>query len=98
LYGLLCSRDPTDTNAKMADRAPIVSPLTPRQLECLSRIAGGETSAEIGMALGLSKRTIDHYVLHACARLGVRNRTHAVVKAIGEGLITSRPAWSPHQT
>jgi DNA-binding CsgD family transcriptional regulator len=71
----------------LADRDPSSIQLTPRQLECLSRIAGGETSAEIGAALGLSKRTIDHYVLHACARLGVRNRTQAVAKAIGEGLI-----------
>jgi len=76
----------------LADRGPVPSPLTPRQLECLSRIAGGETSAEIGEALGLSKRTVDHYVLNACARLGVRNRTQAVAKAIGDGLIPAPPA------
>lgn len=76
----------------MADREPVPSPLTPRQLECLSRIASGKTSAEIGEALGLSKRTVDHYVLNACTRLGVRNRTQAVAKAIGEGLIAAPPA------
>ena len=61
--------------------------LSPRQIECLSRIARGETSAEIAVALGLSKRTIDHYVNSACGRLGVRNRAQAVAIAISEGLI-----------
>jgi DNA-binding CsgD family transcriptional regulator len=71
----------------LADSVPTSLPLTVRQLECLARIAGGETSAEIATALGLSKRTIDHYVSHACVRLGVRNRTQAVAKAISEHLI-----------
>lgn len=63
--------------------------LTPRQLECLSMVARGETSAKIGQALGVSRRTIDHYIANTCARLGVRNRTQAVAKAIVEGLIKS---------
>ena len=37
----------------MADRAPESIQLTARQLECLTRIAAGETSAEIAMELGL---------------------------------------------
>jgi DNA-binding CsgD family transcriptional regulator len=74
----------------LADRAPSPIKLTPRQLECLTRIAAGETSAEIGAALGLSKRTVDHYVTHAVARLGVRNRAQAVAKAIRSRLIPGR--------
>jgi DNA-binding CsgD family transcriptional regulator len=61
--------------------------LTSRQVECLQRIAHGETSAAIACALGLSKRTIDHYVAHACRRLEVKNRTQAVAKAIKLKLI-----------
>ena len=79
------------SGGRLADQPAKGSSLTPRQLECLSRIAQGETSAEIGTALGLSKRTVDHYVLHACARLRVRNRTQAVAKAIGDGLIEAPP-------
>jgi DNA-binding CsgD family transcriptional regulator len=60
---------------------------TARQLECLEMIARGETSAEISDALGISRRTINHYVANTCARLGVRNRTQAVAKTIIEGLI-----------
>jgi DNA-binding CsgD family transcriptional regulator len=61
--------------------------LSRRQLECLEGVARGETSAEIANALGVSRRTIDHYVADTCVRLGVRNRTQAVAKAIVEGLI-----------
>jgi LuxR family quorum sensing-dependent transcriptional regulator len=74
----------------LADRFPSSIQLTPRQLECLTRIAAGQTSAEIGAALGLSTRTVDHYVTHACARLGVRNRAQAVAKAIRTRLIPDR--------
>jgi DNA-binding CsgD family transcriptional regulator len=66
--------------------------LSARQLECLSRIAAGETSAEIALALGLSRRTVDHYVGTACAKLGVRNRAQAVAKALTLEIITARPA------
>jgi DNA-binding CsgD family transcriptional regulator len=74
----------------LTDRVPSKIQLTARQVECLTRIAGGETSAEIAEALGLSKRTVDHYVTHACARLGVRNRAQAVAKAMGSRLILGR--------
>ena len=74
----------------LVDRAPPSIRLTPRQLECLTRIAAGETSAEIAVALGLSKRTVDHYVTHACARLGVRKRAQAVAKVIRSRLIPGR--------
>jgi DNA-binding CsgD family transcriptional regulator len=79
-----------DAGSALADRTPSPVRLTPRQLECLTRIAAGETSAEIAAALGLSKRTIDHYVTHACARLGVRNRAQAVAKAIRWQMIPGR--------
>jgi DNA-binding CsgD family transcriptional regulator len=61
--------------------------LTPRQLECLRRITAGQRTAEIAGALGLSPRTIDHYVRETCIRLQVRSRAEAVAKAIGLGLI-----------
>ncbi len=61
--------------------------LTPRQVECLRRIAAGETSAQIAGALGLSRHTVDHYIGAACDRLGAKSRTHAVAKAIALGWI-----------
>jgi len=70
--------------------------LSPRQLECLGRIAAGETSAQIAFALGLSIRTVDHYVRSACAKLGVRSRAQAVVKAISLAVLDIR-APAPQQ-
>lgn len=61
--------------------------LSRRQVECLEMVARGKTSAEIANAMGVSRRTIDHYVADTCVRLGVRNRTQAVAKAIVDGLI-----------
>jgi DNA-binding CsgD family transcriptional regulator len=66
-------------------------PLSARQLECLARISAGETSAQIAAALGLSPRTIDHYVGGACAKLGVRSRAQAVAKAISLEMIPLHP-------
>ncbi len=65
-------------------------PLSPRQLECLKRIAAGETSARIAASLGLSHRTVDHYVALACAKLGVRTRAQAVARVIALEMIESR--------
>jgi DNA-binding CsgD family transcriptional regulator len=56
--------------------------LSSRQVECLRRIAAGESSAEIAATLGISSRTVDHYVGSACAKLGARSRAQAVVTAI----------------
>lgn len=61
--------------------------LSARQRECLTMIAAGKTSAQIAAQLGLSRRTVDHYVGSACAKLGVRSRTQAVARMIGLGLI-----------
>jgi DNA-binding CsgD family transcriptional regulator len=68
-----------------------MSKLTARQIECLQRIAAGETSAEIAAELGLSKRTVDHYVGSACDRLGVRTRAQAVAIAIHTNIISPPP-------
>ena len=61
--------------------------LSPRQIECLTLISLGKTSGEIAKQLGLSPRTVDHYVAVACAKLGVRTRAQVVARAIGLGLI-----------
>lgn len=68
--------------------------LSTRQLECLARIAAGETSVEIAAGLGLSPRTVDHYVGAACQKLGARSRAQAVAAALQMDLIASPPGSS----
>ncbi len=66
--------------------------LSPRQIECLKLVSNGNTSAEIADILDISPRTVDQYIADACARLGARNRTQAVAKAINLGLIADTPS------
>jgi LuxR family transcriptional regulator, quorum-sensing system regulator BjaR1 len=56
-------------------------PLSARQKECLHWVRQGKSSTDIGDLLGLSGRTVDHYIADACRRLGVRTRVQAVVEA-----------------
>jgi len=64
--------------------------LSPRQVDCLLGVANGLGSAQIGHELGLSPRTVDHYVANACTRLEARNRVQAVQIAAGRGLLKPR--------
>lgn len=76
----------SEVSEEAQDPTELVS-LTPRQIQCLTRIAAGESSAQIALALGLSKRTVDEHVRDACAKLGVRKRSQAVAKTISLGII-----------
>jgi DNA-binding response OmpR family regulator len=61
--------------------------LNQREVETLTWAARGKTSAEIGLILGLPKRTVDFHLDNARTRLGVVTRTQAVVKAAAAQLI-----------
>lgn len=52
--------------------------LTRRQYTLISMYASGRTRAEIILALGISTKTIDHYVREAKYRLGAQTLHHAV--------------------
>jgi DNA-binding NarL/FixJ family response regulator len=62
--------------------------LTPREFEVTTLAARGLASAEIGMRLGISSKTVDTYAERACRKLGAKNRTTAVLRAIELGLIS----------
>jgi DNA-binding NarL/FixJ family response regulator len=61
--------------------------LNEREIESLTWSARGKTSDEIAQILGLTKRTVDFHLDSARSKLGVANRTQAVVKAVTGGLI-----------
>jgi DNA-binding NarL/FixJ family response regulator len=61
--------------------------LSDREIETLTWVARGKTSAEIAQILGRTKRTIDFHLDNARAKLGVANRTEAVMKAARHRLI-----------
>lgn len=62
--------------------------LTTREREVLTWTAMGKTSAEIAEILTLSKRTVDEYSIRAARKLHAQNKTHAVVKALQQRLIS----------
>jgi DNA-binding NarL/FixJ family response regulator len=70
-----------------ASPAPSACHLTGREREVLTWVGRGKTSSEIATILGLSERTVNFHCERAMKRLGVANRTHAVAKAVAEGLI-----------
>jgi DNA-binding CsgD family transcriptional regulator len=61
--------------------------LSRREIQCLQLLAAGKNSATIAHELGISHRTVDHYIGDACAKLRVRSRAQAVATAIGLQLI-----------
>jgi LuxR family quorum sensing-dependent transcriptional regulator len=68
---------------RRAERLRLSRPvrLSPRQIECLKWVRHGKSSNDIGDILGLSGRTVDHYLASACEKLGVRTRHQAVIDA-----------------
>jgi DNA-binding NarL/FixJ family response regulator len=72
--------------ARMNIWRPLVN-LNDREIETLTWSARGKTSDEIAQILGLAKRTVDFHLDSARAKLGVANRTQAVVKAVTGKLI-----------
>lgn len=69
--------------AAPAELAP--EALTPRETEVLRLMAGGFSNKEIARALGTAEGTIKNHVSSLLSKLGVRDRTRAVLKAMQEG-------------
>jgi DNA-binding NarL/FixJ family response regulator len=61
--------------------------LTRRQREILQLVADGGSTVLAARELGLSEETVKTHTKNAVARLGARNRTHAVAMALRESLI-----------
>lgn len=56
-------------------------PLTERETEILRLMAGGYSNREIAESLGVTEGTIKNHVSNILSKLGVRDRTRAVLKA-----------------
>lgn len=61
--------------------------LSPRETEILRLMAGGFSNREIAEALQLAEGTVKNHVSNILGKLGVRDRTRAVLKAVDQGLI-----------
>jgi len=61
--------------------------LTRRQRQILQLLADGESTTVAARELDLSEETVKTHIKTALARLGARNRTHAVAIALRESLV-----------
>jgi DNA-binding NarL/FixJ family response regulator len=71
--------------ARMA--APAGSALSAREIEVLELVARGRSNKEIARLLHLSEATVKTHLVHSFSKLGVEDRTEAVMAALDRGII-----------
>ncbi len=77
-------RDPADASDLASGG---IEALTDRETEVLRLLVAGWTNKRIAQALELTDGTVKNHVSRILAKLGVRDRTRAVLKAIESGLV-----------
>ena len=65
----------------------VIEPLSPKELEVLGLMSRGSSNREIAQALHKSEGTIKNHVSNLLSKLGVRDRTRAVLIAIEKGIL-----------
>jgi DNA-binding NarL/FixJ family response regulator len=71
--------------AEVAEHATDDS-LTPREIDVLRLIAGGNANKEIAAQLSLTEETVKGHVKNILAKLGAKDRTHAVTIGLKRGI------------
>ncbi|HEY1179938.1 MAG TPA: response regulator transcription factor [Phytomonospora sp.] len=63
-----------------------LSQLTPREMEVFAALGKGAANAEIAAELGMAEATVKTHVSRVLAKLGLRSRVHAAIRAREAGL------------
>ncbi len=79
-------RLPPEIAAEIAEHATDES-LTPREIDVLRLIAGGNANKEIAAQLSLSEETVKGHVKNILSKLDANDRTHAVTIGLKRGVI-----------
>jgi DNA-binding NarL/FixJ family response regulator len=74
--------DPVRARYAYRDQAPPTDTFNEREVAILRLLAGGYSNKEIARSIHLSEGTVKNYVSEILDKLGTRDRTRAVLKAI----------------
>jgi DNA-binding CsgD family transcriptional regulator len=79
----------TTVESSQHEERPVnsTSPLSDREVEVLTRIAQGDSNKQAALALFISEQTVKNHLKHIYTKLGVNDRTSAILTAIGHGWI-----------
>ncbi|MCX8061287.1 MAG: response regulator transcription factor [Anaerolineales bacterium] len=69
----------------------VVSSLSPREMEVLNHLSQGQSNKEIARQMGISHQTVKNHLASLFRKLGVEDRTQAVVFALQHGLVRMHP-------
>jgi DNA-binding NarL/FixJ family response regulator len=75
------------TRKPEAHPSTLIEPLSEREREVLRLIANGSSNREIAGKLCLAEGTVKNHITNILAKLAVRDRTQAALKAVEQGLL-----------
>lgn len=70
-----------------AENPAQISPLSPREMQVLSLLTLGQSNKEIALQMGISHQTVKNHLASLFRKLGVDDRTQAVLYALKMGWI-----------
>ena len=81
---LICSLRRSSIDNNMGDSVPITRTQTfsKREVQVIELLMQGKSTKLIASQLGVSTRSVEHYLTHIYEKLGVCSRTEAVIKLI----------------
>ena len=79
-------RIPAEVAAHLAEHFSDES-LTPREIDVLRHVAGGNRNRDIGERLFISEETVKVHIKHIMDKLGASDRTQAIAIAVRRGII-----------
>lgn len=79
-------RVPPEVAAQLAEHMG-EEDLTPREVEVLRRVAGGNRNKDIAELLFISEETVKVHIKHIMDKLGAKDRTQAIAIAVRRGII-----------
>jgi DNA-binding NarL/FixJ family response regulator len=78
-------RIPQEIAVELVDRS--TDDLTPREIDVLRLIAGGNANKEIADQMSIGEASVKSYVANVLSKLGAKDRTHAVTIGLRRGVI-----------